>query len=324
MNDRIDYSAILGSTGGVYPRENPGRGIFKLGQQSYEFQAAYVHDTNDYNRFAFFSDTARELLQRNGGNKASNLREKVLALNYASFLDLCKLTGTDRKIPIGIDLDTDEKLFLNFNSNIIVPIMSAAKQQIGFSRQFLRLLADSNVETYVFDTDNALTLPDKNNLRYIKDATCVNEEISQLVTKVVDRFKAKKSGAVQNEAELPSLMVYINNYSSLDALLSKDVKQRFYDMLENGSALSTMIIISGTPSTVSSFAASKWYRKRFSHTDGIWIGPGYDQQNIFTSARPFSRTDIKDDSCYLLNGGVLQCGRRLMDNSDEYGRDQHE
>ena len=72
---------------------------------------------------------------------------------------------------------------MTFNSNVIVPIMSAAKQQIGFSRQFLRLLADGNVETYVFDTDNVLALPDKNNLRYIKDATCVNEEISKLVTK---------------------------------------------------------------------------------------------------------------------------------------------
>lgn len=324
MNDRIDYSAILGSTGGVYPQDNPGRGIFKLGQQSYEFQTAYVHDTNDYNRFAFFSETAQKLLQRNGGNKASNLKEKVLALNYASFLGDCKLTGIDRKIPIGIDSDTDGKLFLTFNSNVIVPIMSAAKQQIGFSRQFLRLLADGNVETYVFDTDNVLALPDKNNLRYIKDATCVNEEISKLVTKVVGRFKAKKSNAVQSESDFPPLVIFINNYSSLDALLNKDVKPRFYDMLENGAALSTMIIISGTPSTVSSFAANKWYRKRFSHTDGLWIGPGYDQQNIFTSARPFSQTDIKDDSCYLLNGGVLQYGRRLMENSDEHGRDQHE
>ena len=109
----------------------------------------------------------------------------------------------------------------------------------------------------MFDTDNVLALPDKNNLRYIKDATCVNEEISKLVTKVVGRFKAKKSSAVQNESDFPPLVIFINNYSSLDALLNKDVKPRFYDMLENGAALSTMIIISGTPSTVSSFAANK-------------------------------------------------------------------
>ena len=324
MNDRIDYSAILGSTGGVFPQDNPGRGIFKTGQQAFEFQTAYVHDANDYNRFAYFTAVSQTLLQQNGGCKAENLKEKAITLNYASFLNACKLDGTDRKIPIGIDPDTDETLYLEFNSSAIVPVMSAAKQHVGFSRQLLRLLAESNTETIIFDTNGVLALPDKNNLRYIKDATCVNGEVSKLVTSVVDRFKAKKSGSVKSESELSTLIVYINDYASLDVLLNEEVKRRFYDMLENGASLSMMVIMSGTPSTVTSFAANKWYRKRFSHSDGLWIGPGYDQQNIFASARPFRQSDIKDDSCYLINGGVLQYGRRLMENTDEYGRDRNE
>jgi len=149
----------------------------------------------------------------------------------------------------------------------------------------------------------------------------LNKKLADTVNELVNRFKAKKNGEVHTEAEFSPLFIVINNFASADSLLTDDIKQRLYDLLENGAGLGAMIILSGTPQSVSAFAANKWFRKRFSHSDGIWVGAGYSQQNIFTAARPYSQTDINADSCYTLNSGVIQTGRRLMDNADEYGRE---
>lgn len=320
MNDRIDYSAILGSTGGVYPKDNPGRGVFKTLQQTYEFQTAFVHDSNDYNRFSHFSDISRQLLSKCGGRKPEGLRVKEYDMSYKSFAKLCEMSPTSKRIPVGISPDTDETLYMEFSSTSIVPIMSAGTQYIGFVKQLLRMLAESDATITVFDIDKSFQLRPQDNLSYICEATALNTRTSEVVNELVNRFKAKKSGEVSDETGFKPMMLFINNFSSVAALLSDEVKQRFFDLLENGAALGAMIVLCGTPSSVSSFAANKWYRKRLSHSDGVWVGPGYGQQNIFTSARPFSQKDIGADSCYVLNSGVLQCGRRLLDNADEYGR----
>ena len=320
MNDRIDYSAILGSTGGVFPKDTPGRGIFKTSQQTFEFQTAYVNDTNDYNRFAYFSDASRKLLARFGGSKPECLRIKQYDVSYKALLKYCDMVAAEKKIPVGIAPDTDEPLHVAFSTTSIVPVMSAGLHHVGFARQLLRLLSETEALTTVFDVDNAFKVPSTENLSCITEATALNEKVSETVNKLVNRFKAKKSGEISSESEFKPMVLVFNNFSAVAALLSDDIKQRLFDLLENGSSLGAMIIFCGTPNSVSTFAANKWYRKRFSHTDGVWIGPGYSQQNIFTSARPFSQTDINADSCYVLNNGVLQCGRRLMDVTDESGR----
>lgn len=321
MNDRIDYSAILGNTAGVYPRDNPGRGIFKVSQQAFEFQVAYVNDSNDYNRFAYYADISKKLLAQHGGKKPEGLQSKAYDVDYASMQRYCDLSATKKAIPIGISTDTDDPLYLEFLSTSIVPIMSADTQHIGFMRQLLRMLTKAEAKVVVFDVENILKMQTTDQLEYVCEATTLNKKLSETVNELVNRFKAKKNGEVHDETEFTPLFIVINNFASVDLLLSDDIKQRFYDLLENGASLGAMIILCGTPQSVSAYAANKWFRKRFSHSDGIWVGAGYGQQNIFTAARPFSQTDIKSDSCYTLNGGVIQSGRRLMNNADEYGRE---
>lgn len=324
MNDRIDYSAILGSTGGVYPTINPGRGIYKVGSQAYEFQCAYVHDTNDYNRFAFFSKTSEDLLSKNGGIKAGSINTMAHKLDYKTFVHDLVLSGGEKKIPIGLEMETDEKLYLNFNSNTLIPIMSESRQYVGFSHQFLRLLDENQVETFVFDTEGLLELSDTKNINYIEDGAKVNEELSKLITAIVQRFRAKKEGKIKSEEDLKPLVIYFNNYATLDALLSDELRGALYDLLEKAVSLNTMIIFGGRPSSVSPFAAHKWYRVRFGRSDGLWIGPGYDRQNIFLTARPFMQKDIRDNNCYLLNNGTISLALRLVDDAETIRRDSLE
>lgn len=320
MNDRIDYSAILGNTAGVYPRDNPGRGIFKVSQQAFEFQVAYVNDSNDYNRFAYFSKISKKLLSQHGGKKPVRLMSKVYDVDYASMQKYCDLSAAKKAIPVAINTDTDEPLYLEFSSTSIVPIMSADTLYVGFMRQMLRMLVKAEAKVSVFDVENILKLQDIDQLEYVYEATTLNEKLPDTVNALVKRFKAKKSGEVHDETEFTPLVIVINNFAAVDALLSGDIKQRFYDLLENGASLGTMIILCGTPQSVSAYAANKWFRKRFSHSNGIWVGAGYGKQNIFTAARPFNQTDIKPDSCYVLNDGAIQSGCRLMNASDEYRR----
>ena len=324
QNDTVDYSAILGSTKGVYPKELPGRGIFKSEQQTYEFQTAFIYDTDDYNRFNFFSETANYLLEQNGGVKADGLNGKMFDLSYSTYLSELQLSGAERKLPVGVTQDTDDVLYLNFDTHALVPILSQSTQHIGFVRQLLRLLAEGCVEAYVFDPQDELSLASKNNLVYINDACEVNNQLSELIDLIVNRFKQKKNGIVQSEFEFSPLIIYFQNYSSVDELLNDELRPRLYDLLENATELGVMILFGGTPSSINPFSIKKWYRKRIKGMSGMWIGPGYDSQNIFTLAHPFSAADLKDDSCYVLNNGILQTGRRLRDDADEYGRTQHE
>ena len=233
----------------------------------------------------------------------------------------CDLSATNKTIPVGISTDTDDPLYLEFLSTSIVPVMSADTQHIGFMRQLLRMLTKAEARVVVFDVENILKMQTIDQLEYVCEATTLNKKLSETVNELANRFKAKKNGEVHDETEFTPLFIVINNFASVDLSLSDDIKQRFYDLLENGASLGAMIILCGTPQSVSAYAANKWFRKRFSHSDGIWVGAGYGQQNIFTAARPFSQTDIKPDSCYALNGGVIRSGRRLMNNADEYGRE---
>ena len=63
LNDASDYSAVLGSVGGVYPSKYKGRGIIKT-DEVYEFQIAHVHQDVE-NTLGFIRNYCSEQAQWN-------------------------------------------------------------------------------------------------------------------------------------------------------------------------------------------------------------------------------------------------------------------
>lgn len=317
MNDRGDYSAILGSTGGVYPAGTPGRGIFKTGQSTYEFQVGYIHDPNDFSRFGHFASVAEQLLSRFGGDKPDGLKRGNTAVNAETMLPYFDDSKPVPAFPVGMDPDTDEPMYLHFTSEKIVPVVSQGDCHLGFARQLIHLLSAKGIRQVVVDVENALRVQKKETVTYISDASALNAAIVDFVDEMIARFKKKKSGEVKDESAFPPVVLLINNFESMERLLNDHARHQLFDLLENGSALGLMVVVCGSASSVTAYSASGWYRKRFSHADGMWIGPGYDRQIIFTSARPYRQSDIKSDSCYLLNKGILQYGRRMIDPAEQ-------
>ena len=316
MNDRFDYSAILGNMGGVYPAEKAGRGVLKHAQAGYEFQVAYVHDSNDSARFVYFSETVKQLLEKNGGVKSNNLETHGLPVNYEELGKYYNKANSRSGIPVGLDSDTDEPLMLKFTSDALVPVLSVDNFYIGFVRQLVKLLSENQVETVVIDAEAKLAIQQNEKVQCLNEVSGLNPGVMALVDEMIARFKRKKSGEVKEEEFSPRVLV-INDFAAMEKFLDDKTRQQFYDLLENGIGLGMMTLLCGNPGSISPFSAKGWYRKRLSHTTGLWIGPGYDQQNVFTMARPYRDSDINSDGCYLINDGMLQYGRRMIDPSEQ-------
>jgi len=280
MNDKNDYTSILGKIGNVFPKEYEGRGLFKK-ELSYELQIARIYK-DESNMVPFMNELSRILNER-------NTYEPIKIPVLPEVLTLSMLEDgpiTNNNIPIGMEKDLLKGSFYNFTNQKINII---AANDIDFTKQFTRNLivtmkkANKNV-TILIDGEKFL-----NDLKGSVNNYCdadMNNYLNSLKRTIIEKIENKDY----------EMIIIING---LDKFMTKINLDTFQDFLKYIKELENVhIIFIDNTFNYKKYYFEAWYTSNVINTNGIWIGPGAMEQTIIKIVELEKKLKEKIDSKY--------------------------
>lgn len=300
MNDKTDYTMILGNTGGVYPSRIQGRGIYR-DKMVYEFQTACV-DINTENTADVVKAFCKELVGL--GQKRAKAIPVMPRTVYRS--RMADVRVSFENVPIGLNTVTAEPVCMNLRRGSVVQVLAMDKQD---TTAFAEGLADliwkiPECELYVLDPGKTLSLEESDREHYI------TEEPESTVVKLFEMTRDRNNGYKQFDGNVPDSMdmhpvvVILAGLGQIKRLLSADGADKLKVMLERTSGKYGLFYwVFDDYQSSNSYGTESWC-----NSDGIWIGNGiadqirmkYNRKNMtlmknidFTSGFLIRRTNVQ-------------------------------
>jgi len=307
LNDRSEYSALIGTTEGVYPSKYKGRGIIKT-EHTYEFQTAFVTKKTE-NVFDIVMEFCKNL---KGNYNVSAKRIPILPENV-SYEFLLDYVEDFTAVPIGV-----EKKSLNIIKNDFTPYINLTLAEdkallqdyaIGLAN-ILKATADKvekNAQIIVLDSGNMLN---ENELK--KGIQYYSKELEIKVIEMFQNLVTRNNAQHDNDKEELNLLDYPRNIYIITSMkflmeqLSEDGKDKLRVLLEKGEkSYQVSIIILEEASQVVTFSSSVWYRKHVNGSTGVWLGNGFCNQYVLKVNKTSNDLyqDIGEEFGYILEKG---------------------
>lgn len=273
MNDKTDYSAILGPTEGTFPSPIKGRGIVKR-EHTYEIQIASVADEENV------LPKVKELIDSILAGYTGPLARRVPILPEkvdSTYLE-DKEVSID-KFPMGVDKRKLSVIYHNIKATYITFVLSQDYDGIstylqGFAENaHLRSIAD----LVVIDAINKFIPDDNRQYNYINDK--LEEAVVSLFNEMVRRHKLfKEQGSLENEKQI---VYVINSIDTLFSSLSEDGADKLRVLIEKGKAeYKICFVIGDTAAAITKHSFEEWYKVHCAVNSGVWIGDGVSDQYI--------------------------------------------
>lgn len=272
MNDKDDYTGILGSVEGTYPSKYKGRGLLKT-EHTYEFQTAVFATPDDTN------NVVRELIDRLRKDTSCHARKipvlpKRVDANY--FKDIP--VRLDR-FTVGINVKNLEPANINIRDSYVSFALSNDLEQIAYYAQGMaEIMTDWRLgDVRVIDSSVAF-LPDDCK-KYLYCAGNFEDAVVELFNEVLRRHRIYKDS--QDMGEEKHLIYIIYGFSKLLTYLSDDGKDKLKVAIEKGkSELRVSFVLMDEGSQMSKQTMDAWYRAHCGNASGLWIGDGSSEQYI--------------------------------------------
>lgn len=290
LNDKMDYIAILGSTGGVYPSKIFGRGIIKK-SETYEYQTAHVIAETD-SIAEYVRNYCKEQAAECKGKRA--LPIPVLPkLLYRKELAHCEVDY--HMLPIGMNTNTMEIQNLDLSKQGVVPVLATDRNDLYYFLEAITgiLYESQKFETYVFDPSQMLIVNNMDKQHYITEE--FEKTVVELFRKTVERHNEYKStdGHVSAEIDMHPIVVIINGVGMLKEQLSDDgVRKLQLSMEKTHGKLNLVFFAADDYQSSNRYCAESWCGG-----NGIWIGGGIaDQIRLKYNRRDVNTNVITDYS----------------------------
>jgi len=263
LNDISDYTSIFGRVNSV-PKDVIGRGLFKV-DSVYEFQTSHITDVEDSNEY--ISNIGTKLCEIN-----KVVAERIPTLPKTITLDYVHryLDGI-ASVPIGISKSTLEIVNYDFTNYLSTFILSTnSLNTASFSRTLLLELAKiKDIQLIVVDINKEV--PEvRNSISYYYD----NEpkKVLEMLTDYVKRLKETMNNGVRT-------VIYFQNFNKFKTRLESIKLEEFTRELKNSENIN--LIIADDYKKFKKLEFDTWYRNIQNDTDGIWLGTGLSDQNLF-------------------------------------------
>jgi type VII secretion protein essC len=265
LKDLSDYITVLGTKVKNMPPDIVGRGIIKQEDVAHEFQTASIIDNREM--------TNNYLLDYINEKKTSEPNRAQQIPILPEHIGLNNIYRTDIKfnnIPIGISKNNLEITNYDFINNLGT-IITANK--IGNTKNFIKslIMLINKIDTtglIILDATSTLEISNTEFPNYYNEHL---EEVIQKIIELINRYKEKE----QSEEKI--VLIYginklINKISSSEVInnLVKAIKE--YEKVG--------LIIVDDSSKLKKYAFEQWF-SIFSINDGIWVGKGMADQNLF-------------------------------------------
>lgn len=286
MTDQSDY--LIYFTSPPTPNNNPGRGIINIGEP-YEFQTALVFNENEYiyNLKNIFSQL----------NKI--FQKKVAPISIVpkevTFEMVEKYIGSTSSIPLGIDEKSAQICSFDFKTNLISLISSSNNKLLSkFIPGFINVFRHSENKLIVL---NAISKEKYSNYENVRE---YNSGFTKIISMMNDSI---------SKSDTSNITVLILGYSKLNNHMNKEKENdqtviTIDNFIENSHNASKYNFIVYEPeNSFEEFKNTKAY-DYIDESYGIWIGPGFYEQDIFIQSNSISSEQVvkNDNICVLING----------------------
>lgn len=316
MNDKSDYTAILGNTGGVCPSKIIGRGIYRE-KEVYEFQTACVTERQEMAVEAVKQFCAT--LERSAKKKAKPVpvmpkvvQERDMEREEISF----------ERIPLGLHMRTATPVVMNMRRGSVGQILAVDRQDtVAFAEGLLQVSAKiKDCERYVIDPDRLLSVGEIGVEHYADEQ--IEDTVRELFSHTVERHNASKLAEQksQQRIEWKPVITVLMGLGQIKKLLSEDGQDKLRNILERTSGKFGLYFWAVDDERSSySYGGEKWCSG-----DGIWIGNGItDQMRLKVYRKDITLAKKMDFTCgYLVRKSKVQPVKLLL--SERFGREMEE
>lgn len=316
MNDKSDYTAILGNTGGVYPSKALGRGIYRE-KDVYEFQTACV---------SIESEKTAEVVKNFCGELGTGSQKRAKRIPVMPKAVYKEHLGEEEisfeHIPIGLNTVTAETVYMNLRKGSVGHVLALDMQDtLPFAEGMANMLQTApKCELYVMDPGKMLMVDGIDNMHYCSES--LEDMVSRLFQITVERHNEYKrsDGNPSNKVDMHSIIVILAGLGKIKGLLNDDGKDKLRLILEKTSGKFGLFFwVVDDYRTSNMYSAENWC-----NGEGIWVGDGIRDQIRFNLNRknPSLAKNIDYSSGFIVRKTNAQLVKLIL--SERLGKEGEE
>lgn len=291
LTDASDYFGIFNMKSKVFPRDILGRGLVS-NNGVHEFQtASIVNEDNDINEYM---ERVLEYIKSKDNLHAvsiPSLPEQVTI----DFVE--KSISTISEVPIGIykeSLKIAKHDFFMLNSTTI------SSNKLSNINSFMDSLVD--VFNRIPDA-NVLFIDTLNLLPNLKDKSYNNKRVNYYNSNfdvLIDKFIELEKNPQNSKYKLLYIFYGVER---LKTKISSEKLDNFFSLIKN-SENSSVVFCDGAKN-LKNLDFDTWYSKIKNNTDGLWIGKGFSEQQVFRISKITKEMSLnyKNNYGFYLNDG---------------------
>ena len=301
LNDKDDYNMLFGRIENT-PRDNDGRGMFKT-ETTFEFQAARITEEDKVNDYLIEVGSKLKDINSYVAKSIPTLPD-IVTINYVS-----KYIRDLTKVPIGVSKNSLEIVNYDFTGYLSTFILSTTSLNTSyFSKALIREISSiKNLQLIVVDINSELLdIKDKINYYYDNNSNSIMDTLLDYIRRLKESSTKIKT------------VIYFQNFNKFITKVDGNKIEEFSNEIKDLENIS--LLIADDYKKLKKYEYENWYRNIVNDTDGIWIGTGLSDQNIFK----LSRLTKEMEKTYRNNFGfVITDGRaelvKLVENVDNRG-----
>ena len=275
LNNEFDYRSVFGNTNGIIPAKTFGRGLFKK-DRVLEFQTAYAFEKEE-------------------------LYKKILETSIKSFMTYKTKMKPIPVLPENVEYGHINKGEIDYN---FIPVGMVKKdlgiasiklkdelsylisfrefdENISFIDKFLRILDNSNINTFVFDAKYVYENSDFKKIKYSNtNYTEIINNLNKFVNEVDEVLKNNKNNirSIKNVKDVLCVIIGIDKFISS---LPQEDKDNFINILNKAKdSLKIHFVFIDIPSGFKPYEYEPWYKGTINPSSGLWLGDGFAEQYL--------------------------------------------
>lgn len=311
LNDKYEYSSVVGNTDGLEPENVKGRGLAKL-DAVLEYQTALAGSSvNEGERVSELRELFKEMKANWKGRSAKPIPfvPEEVTVDIILDSDDGKMLIEQELIPIGYDINEAEIVSIDLGKNFTYSILGFYQGgKTNFLKMLLRIVkARFDWKVYVVDNgqgDFERFCTKYGADDYICDAESFDSFINPLVKEMQSRHKDLKafrqSENTQSEYEYmrkyPRILVLIDDFDSFFKMISETALSYMENLMSGGSGLEVYFVFTGDPEKIKTFVGQPLYSSVFGGKSGILLGGSIDDQIIFSVNMGYQQRSCQYDT----------------------------
>lgn len=302
QNSLDDYTSILGNVKKNYPSKIFGRGIFR-NEDIFEFQTAFVCEKDK------IQDYVKSLAKKHSEAMTDRAKCVPVLPEVVSYNNIKEDINNDRNIIIGIAKQSLNTVKFDFNKNLVNGIISSDINYIfNFLKPFVNQLLYLNYSKVTLINTDEFKLPNVYN-KYIE---YIDNDFNVYFEKLYNYIIEKNDIYIKNNYSRESLKdikhntIIILGFDGLVNRLSQDNKRKLPTLFEKAKDLGIVnFIIMDSIDKYKKLEMESWYKTCANPNDGIWIGPGVNEQYTLKISQrtPELKEQINEEFCFVIRRG---------------------